>query len=852
MFWDGETLKGNALGMLVIAVAPTALEGFTQPFGFISGKEGDALVLPDRWEMFLVGHKQATFITLDAAHAHWLLHGWLKARGWTQGSSVLWQLTSDSRLVDLLFVEQAIRRAGGEWNPVPLPQKHFLEQNGQSLACDGAGARQACANLAAPESERTIKGLLRTAKFLRSKYIDYSPECRRLVQEARGDSRLPEWIYAPATNADRQRTQVEEEDLRRRLKERRDLRKTLLRNATQDSGEPGRSVDDRGQQGTAEEDEFGTAVFPDPREPFGTLGTGLEVQSAVVREHLASRHLRIDEQGWRILCSLAQAEYEKVSERLGNLSAGRGGIRPRNAFAWQQSPHSARASIERDQWGQPKRKPQQFVEWLRSFSRSRVDLYGCCSTRTPQLTACTPPEGFYPWTLCIQELHDWHKLEQLAAILAIVPRGEQIRLTYLAGIAGLQARTDFTTIACLHPCIRPADQQVFLRIRHHDLGLWCLANLGLRLDYMGMQDGLGWRHINFGWTEATQIDFMGSIAAMLFARHQCPEVKALERRCDELENRLDQLVELECPTPELPGRTLFPEVTNPDSDEVLQAMEAVRLAQQEYQKAANHQEQLRAGFRSLGASESDQDRQTYDRWLHFTQVFLTALPLHENATLLKKHLQLARVELDFDENTLLEIRRYVGGNYVQEIGGFASDDSFERLAEILELPTGEVCRILGTNSDPLFEQEGFYRAINDSRSVSRLYRKLGALQHSLTQESSRMQTWPAFHEFQEIVMGLTQLRALSPGGRPVGPDPVLLTRAEQYLRTQEEVLIITAYTLLKSGYDLVAVSGSDLFVEVRDDTTLSGQIQIIQDICQTAQARLLRVPVPLSIKVVRP
>lgn len=115
MWWDGERLPQGDIALAVFARQPKPDSFSRVPLlGAVASGTVSVLLPSTDFARFLREHEAATLICYDAAELHWLLEGHFWQSNDTQSSKALWAYSAESRLIDIMLLDQHVRRCQGQ------------------------------------------------------------------------------------------------------------------------------------------------------------------------------------------------------------------------------------------------------------------------------------------------------------------------------------------------------------------------------------------------------------------------------------------------------------------------------------------------------------------------------------------------------------------------------------------------------------------------------------------------------------------------------------------------------------------------------------------------------------------
>jgi hypothetical protein len=117
-FWGWQPLSKGPLSFAVLSQKAGQGGGDDQPvIAVASDGISTVAILPVQLGEFARLHQEVVVICHEAARLHWLLHHHLSASENANAVAALWALSRDSRLIDIMLLDQEIRRFHGEALP---------------------------------------------------------------------------------------------------------------------------------------------------------------------------------------------------------------------------------------------------------------------------------------------------------------------------------------------------------------------------------------------------------------------------------------------------------------------------------------------------------------------------------------------------------------------------------------------------------------------------------------------------------------------------------------------------------------------------------------------------------------
>ena len=127
--WDGDSLGKGEIALAVFASARKGPALDRCPlFGAAASGAASVILLPTDFGRFLQQHQDATLICYDAAALHWLLEGQFRHDKSDESLKLLWAYSGESRLIDIMLLDQHVRRCQGEDDTAASPLYRLLRR----------------------------------------------------------------------------------------------------------------------------------------------------------------------------------------------------------------------------------------------------------------------------------------------------------------------------------------------------------------------------------------------------------------------------------------------------------------------------------------------------------------------------------------------------------------------------------------------------------------------------------------------------------------------------------------------------------------------------------------------------
>lgn len=455
LWWDGSTLPGDEIALVLFA--RTTSSGARVPvLGAVATGSAGFLLLPHQFAPFLEQHAEATLICHDAADLHWLLHGHFQQSDDQQSLERLWAFSAEARLVDIGILDQYTRRGPGllaarprsrrrliaDWVDVELPANDAIEQRVVEAM---RGADDEVLALAL----RVSQGVWQAYEALKTKAARLDAEVTRVAERAQTLRDRP--LLHPGGDPDRAK-ELEEQA--------REFVSVFNRGVP--ASEPARV-------------ETTAPVSPEasPRAPFGSLGSGIDVQAAIALHRPDRPVLQLDRGQ---LVEAAAANGRRFEAACRALWQDR---RARDCFHWR-GPGADGHLVDRDDQGRPRFKGQPLQQWLRGVSDNLVDEHNL-AVALPVTGSGEPsfdPEQWGVLASCDPGLAAWRDLVRSCRFMQFRDRADAQQVQYdVCPILRAKA-PDLVAIRSLgYRVFRPAEGNIFLVVGLQHLHLRCFARL---------------------------------------------------------------------------------------------------------------------------------------------------------------------------------------------------------------------------------------------------------------------------------------------------------------------------------------------------------------------------------------
>ena len=444
--------------------------------------------------------------------------------------------------------------------------------------------------------------------------------------------------------------------------------------------------------------------------------------------------------------------------------------------------------------------------WLRTITGQIFDRHNC-----PVFYGNKPPlrpEYWDIWASTHKLLRAWRDLNITGRVGLSEPSDGRIRPGYdiVPCLRSDRPGLDFIQSSQLKP-FRPRDGHRFLVCRLPDLKICCWAAL-CRKRWYAANGRLAGFFLNpkqetlepfETWLEAVAgefyVQFRGPVADI--APAQGTAVTSDEG--DETDTVPSKpRVKKE---PPWPPRRRCPSPGGEEDDGAV-GEEVVGSDPREIEDTADSMDQAINTFYSLREFRSAE----YHRWVRLTRALLETLPLGLPPGLLRNYLELEyRIDLEQDEIKRLTAVLLGLNNVANELAGFLADDTAEVVATRVGITFNEAIKALA----PEGHAETLDARTRNAILKPREHGQISKVINDLSRENG-------IEPGQDAVSSLLLRHGLTLAGRLTDRSFSAQVRQQEYRLSVDDVIKAVAYELVADGLTLVAVSGSELVLEVPD------------------------------------
>jgi hypothetical protein len=847
VYWDNHPLGPGPVALVVVPAGPDGpTSRVPSMLGAACAEGGPVFLVADQFAPFLRAHSRGELVCHDAARLHRLLHESLSERKDAGALSALWGFSRESRLLDVMLLDQRIRLFYGEDGSRGRPLTD-LTAGEEELPDDTEVRRRVAVALAlpcifAPENADTLLLLMRVAVALLRAFRRLSSKAEEIGAGAEVISRPPSFQPRPLSDQERQRLGSETASARQ--------------------------ADQDGRQA---------------RPPYGLCGLGIEVQAVIAARHLERRGLCVAGGRWQEARRHAERAFEEASADIYKE------VKLRPLFLWEKR-RRGKVVQRRGSTGEVATSGAPFLKWLRDAVPDQLrDIYHRPAPLPfPASEPPADPEQWPDWADAHPGFRAFRRLVRAARVAAFNDDNGTLRLTYQVVPRLQSAPISLRAVGGLaDPVFTPRDGHRFLIGALEDLRARCLAVLCRQSRYafhgslrVGFLDGL--EHddsaVPSGAVGAFDLKedepgVVEALAVQLFAHGRSSAVEAAQAAVDRLsrqetpeqqEAREACDAAYQCFLAEQEQRRLAgPSQRTPCQPSARRdeggpptrrklvpspARRAWELAQAGYEEARDTPA-LRAAKdeleRAREAAEAAEERfllsrgegsAEYGLWVRRARALLEATPLGLEHSLLLRLLRTGRQE-DWEGVSADDLQRYqlVLARKATELAAFLDLDLVNRLAENLGQPTRQIIEDLLNNYSPEHMTQA---VLHDLETLDRARPVWELIERTPPAELGAGGNRPSA---DESATRLSWWMALTPAGRVIGPDAFVPVRREQYLAAADEVMKAVAYALIASGYALVAVTDDEFVLEVPevDFASPAPCLRRVEDVVSQAQRPLL-------------
>ena len=442
VLWNGERLEQTEIALVFFARQTRGAVPESFPIlGAASSAATAVVLLPPDFGHFLRQHEDATIVCYDAAVLHWLLDAHFRRQNDTEALATLWAYSKNSRLIDLMLLDQHVRRYRGEDGTEARPRHQLLHRLAGVELPEDLEIQQRVTAAWARASQNTNDPVLDlVATVAVGIFKAYQPLMADVcaIEQAVEADQLPAVIEPPPDNAEEMAAKIQ-----------RSIDMLLACCPTSSESSKMSEITD----GTSIERR--TTSMP---RKFGPLGVGIDVQGAIAVGQPNRPSLQFDRQQLGDLRNQNDCRYQRASERL-HADAG-----ARPCFQWCDG-RGGKRLIARGDDGLPIHHSTALKVWLRGFRDKLCDIHNLPAAIpvTQRGDPSFDSEQWGIWAACDRSLRAWRDIERSARLDCALLNGAIVQPTYNV-VPVLSARNpDLIALRALGvPAFRPQMGHVFL------------------------------------------------------------------------------------------------------------------------------------------------------------------------------------------------------------------------------------------------------------------------------------------------------------------------------------------------------------------------------------------------------
>ena len=409
VWWTGGRLPQGEVALAVFGRRQVESVHRVPLLGAAASGAASVVLLPTDFGRFLRRHEDVTLICYNAGELHWLLEDNFRQSNDTQSSAILWAYSGESRLIDVMLLDQHVRRCRGEDSVAASPLSQLAQRRvGMNLPDEleiqekVAAAWQEMARGLAPDDSVLELVLAAPATVF--------AVCERLltdeqnIADAVQASQLPPLVVHPPDPAETEAMMAQFQKA---------MVKPLSRLAV------GNDFSTEPRDTVVEKADLFTPLS------FGPLGVGIDVQAAVAVSKPSRPGLQIDPQQLDDVRAKNNLRFRRASQRLQEDSHAR------PCFRWSVGQGDEKL-VTLDNEGLPAFNHEALKGWLRSVADRLCD--------TNNLPAAIPltyrgdpslePERWEIWAACNRSLLAWRNLWRAARVDRLIDHPDLFRPAY--------------------------------------------------------------------------------------------------------------------------------------------------------------------------------------------------------------------------------------------------------------------------------------------------------------------------------------------------------------------------------------------------------------------------------------
>jgi hypothetical protein len=445
-WWAGNRLAEGEISLAVFGRRPHRESIHRVPLlGSVAAGTVNALLIPSDFGRFLRQHQDATIVCYDAAATHWMLEDYFRRSGDGEPLKILWAYSRESRLIDIMLLDQHVRRCQEDHLPMASPLCRLVHRwTGITLPDDSQLQEQVAAawkTMAQDPNDSVLESALAVAAGIYRVYEHLLGEAEKIEKTVEEVNRKPP-IKPPSLD-------------RERLAEMEQFFATSLRTRKISAASP------------AEPESAADADQP-PSRLFGPLGVGIDVQAAIALRRPDQPALQVDRQQLDVLRRENDLRYQMASRKLHDDACG--------CFRWEGQ--GDERLVARDKEGRPQYNAKTFKKWLCGLRDKLCDIHNLPVVIPASDTGdhSSEAELWGIWAKCNRSLRAWRDLERSARLSPYLAQDTPLRSTYEVVPVCRSRQPELVTLRSLRVSVfRPHTGNVFLVCTLPLLNWYCLA-----------------------------------------------------------------------------------------------------------------------------------------------------------------------------------------------------------------------------------------------------------------------------------------------------------------------------------------------------------------------------------------
>jgi O6-methylguanine-DNA--protein-cysteine methyltransferase len=388
-WWTNERLAKGEIALAVIS-RPMQVESVRRIplLGAVSSGMANMILHPNDFGRFLRQHEAVTLICYDAAALQWLLEGHFRQANDAQSLRILWAFSAESRLIDIMLLDQHVRRCQGLDNTVASPLNQLLRlRAGVELPDDHDIQRRVAA--ATQTSDVSVLELVSamTAGTLRT-YEQLAAEATNIATAVKLANPPP--VVTPGL------AKADEEEMQSHFDK---LIKNIVvgrPNATIGAAQP----ENAGWDGDEESSLAKT-------HQYGPLGVGIDVQGAIAATVVGRNGICLSSESLERIAQAAEIQYRKASQVLIHDEHAR------HVFV------GSKGLVRRRGDGLPEADPRLLQKWLRHTFDQLRDIHNArwLEPFDENGNLSIVPADWGVLLRCSPTLHAWDTLQAAAKVI---------------------------------------------------------------------------------------------------------------------------------------------------------------------------------------------------------------------------------------------------------------------------------------------------------------------------------------------------------------------------------------------------------------------------------------------------